>query len=334
MDESPRVDVHAHLIPRDALEALARLSPEHAPRLDRDAGGHESLLIAGGRIGGLSEGLLSIDAAVADAAEHEIDRLVLSTPPFLFFYALPPGVARDFCHVQNNAMARAVRAWPGRADALAQLPLQAPQAAAEELRRAVRHLGLKGAVIGTHVGGVELDAPELEPVWAEAEALNVPIFVHPHDPAGRERMQGYHLRNLIGSPLDTTLAAARLIFGGVAERHPRLRFLLAHCGGYLPFALGRLEHGYTVRPEVHRAIPVPPSEYLHQFWLDTIIHDTGALRYAIDTFGEGHLVLGTDYPFDMADPHAVEHVTEAPWLTDGARRRILGGNAHHLFGLT
>src|SRR5207248_7823235 len=131
-----------------------------------------------------------------------------------------------------------------------------------ELRRAVRQLGMKGAEIASNVAGQDLDAPELEPVWAEAEALHVLFFIHPNEVAGRDRMAGYYLRNLIGNPLDTTLAAARLILGGVLERHPRLRFLLAHAGGYLPFALGRLDHGYAVRPEVHAAIPKPPSHYL------------------------------------------------------------------------
>lgn len=334
MDQSPRIDAHTHLIPQDSIAALQAASREHAPRLEHAADGTETLIVGGGRITHLSDALFSIDVACAESADHLIDRVVYSPPPFMLFYGIPAEVGAAFARIQNDHLARELKAWPGRADGMATLPMQAPERAAEELRRTVRQLGLRGAIVGSNVNGKDLDAPEFAPVWSEAEALNVPIFVHPHDSAGRERMGAYGLRNLIGNPLDTTLAATRLIYGGVLERHPRLRVLLAHCGGYLLFALGRLEHAYSIRSDLEEAIPKPPSHYLRRCWFDTITHDIRSIRYALGMVGENRLVLGSDLPFDMADPEPVERLLNAPWLSETARARIFSQNAVELFGLS
>jgi aminocarboxymuconate-semialdehyde decarboxylase len=181
-------------------------------------------------------------------------------------------------------------------------------------------------------GRLELDDAGLAPFWEAAAALEVPVFIHPHDVAGAGRMPRYHLRNLVGNPLETALAAAALIFGGVLRRYPRLDVLLSHGGGALPWLLGRLDHGFEVRVEC-RGIDRPPSEWARRFLYDTVVFKPSILRTLVEWIGADRVVLGTDFPFDMSDPHPVGTVHEALRDPD-ARRALLEGNAWRLLART
>jgi aminocarboxymuconate-semialdehyde decarboxylase len=209
------------------------------------------------------------------------------------------------------------------------LPMQAPSQAADELRHAVRVLGLSGAQIGSNIAGKNLDDPELEPVWAAAAELGAFILLHPINVAGADRLSSYYLTNLIGNPLDTTIAAASLVFGGVLERHPTLKICLAHGGGFVPYQAGRFVHGWHVRAEPKSKLAKPPTESLKRFYFDTIVHSKEALAFLVGSAGADRVLLGSDYPFDMGMPEGVSQVRSLSVPAAG-QSAILGGRARVL----
>ena len=204
--------------------------------------------------------------------------------------------------------------------------MQAPKLAADELRRAMRKLGLKGAQIGSNVEGRNLDDPELEPLWAAANELDAFIMVHPTQVAGAERLKSYYLVNLIGNPLDTTIAAAALVFGGVIERYPNIKFLMVHGGGFVPYQIGRFKHGWQVRREPQARLKAPPDASLDRLYFDTILHGRPALEFLVASCGASRVLLGSDYPFDMGTLDCVRQV-RALAIPERDKATILGGAA-------
>jgi len=248
-------------------------------------------------------------------------------------YWAPPETAAGLARLVNDEIVRAVKEADGRLQGLATLPLQDVPAAVAETERSVRELALRGVYIGTHVRGVDLDDPRFDPLWAKCQELDIPVFTHPIDVLGGARVSGYHLHNLIGNPTDTTVAAMRLIFGGVFERFPRLKVVLSHGGGTLPYLTGRMARGYAVRGEARKHIGRPPTDYLPNLYYDTITHHHQALRYLVDLVGAEKVLLGSDYRFDMGDPDPVRMVRAHRELGRKDRDRILGGNAARLLKL-
>ena len=177
--------------------------------------------------------------------------------------------------------------------------MQAPEKAADELRRAMTKLGLHGAMIGSNVSGKNLDDPSFEPVWATAAELDAFMVIHPGNVAGADRLRSYYLGNLIGNPLDTTIAAACLIFGGVLERYPKLDFVMVHAGGFIPYQGGRWVHGWQVRPEPKVHLKHSPQRYLDRLRYDTITHTKAPLEFLVGSAGADRVFLGSDYPYDM-----------------------------------
>ena len=221
-----------------------------------------------------------LERRIGDMDRTGVHRQVLSVPPFTFFYDQDPHLAVETCQVQNNRIAEILAQHSERFFGFAAVPLQDPELAATELERAIG-LGLHGAEICTNVAGRNLDEPELDEFWAKATLLDVPILLHPHNVAAMDRLGKYYLNNLIGNPLDTTIAIGSLIFGGVLDRFPTLKLCFVHGGGYFPYQWGRLEHGYHVRTEPHIHAAKAPREYLDRFSFDTITHSMGALEYLI-----------------------------------------------------
>jgi aminocarboxymuconate-semialdehyde decarboxylase len=265
--------------------------------------------------------------------EKKIGLYVLSSTPFAFFYEVEDDLAVELAKFQNDQLSEMVKKYPDRFSAMATLPLQVPNEAVKELERAVKKLGLRGVEIGSHVGNRELGDETFWPIYKTLERLNVPIFIHPHHVAGMERLEDFYLTNLIGNPLDTTIAAARLIFSGVLEKYPGLKIILAHGGGQFPYIVGRMEHGYQVRPECKEKVHQSPMAFFKNFYFDIITHNPDALRYLIRIAGSDHVLLGSDYPYDMGDPNPVQTVSELSGIKAGDRQKILRENAIALFGL-
>jgi aminocarboxymuconate-semialdehyde decarboxylase len=242
-------------------------------------------------------------------------------------------LAGELARFQNDKLAEIVQKYPDRFAAMATLPLQVPEEALKELNRGAKELGLRGVEIGSHVAKRELDDEAFFPIYEALQDLDLPIFIHPHHVAGLDRLLEYYLNNLIGNPLDTTIAAANLIFGGVLEKYPRLKIILAHAGGQLPYIIGRMEHGYQVRPECKDKVRQSPMAFFKNFYFDIITHNPDALRYLIRIAGSDHVLLGSDYPYDMGDPNPVQTVSELSGIKAGDRQKILRENAIALFGL-
>jgi aminocarboxymuconate-semialdehyde decarboxylase len=324
------VDVHTHFVPLDVIAAAWRGAGFDGIRAER-SGGMEWLVHRQGFRYPVPGAFYDPEARLASMDERGIDHAVLSIAPQLFMYWVDGQEAAGFCRAANDALAEFASGSAGRITAVATLPLQDPGAAVTELRRAVTELGMHGAEIGPDAGGTPLDDPALRPVLSAAAGLGVPLIVHPYYVAPRPGLEDFYLTNLIGNPLATTVCAARLIFSGVLDELTALRLVLLHGGGYLPYQIGRLDHGHRVRPEA-RGCAHPPSAYLTRFWFDTVTHAPGPLRFLAGTVGADHVVYGTDFPFDMA-AGSLEDQLAGTGLGTAETELIAGRNASGLFGL-
>jgi aminocarboxymuconate-semialdehyde decarboxylase len=289
------IDMHSHYIP---LAAVAAVGPD-VVAVERAADGGY-IFRAGAASLHLEAQLFDLERQRADLRRQGLDRRTMMLPPFALLYELPSAAGQRWARAVNDATAAVAREQADAFVGFATVPLQDVPPAVDELRRAITDLGLRGVEIATNIHGVELDDPTLDPFWAVAEELRVPILVHPHAVAGANRMGDYYFRNLVGNPTETALAGARLLFGGVLARYPDLRFILAHGGGTLPQLIGRLAHGIAVRKEAV-ARTADPLAGLSRLYFDTIVFDHRMLRQVAAVAGSGHIVLGTDYPFDMAE---------------------------------
>jgi aminocarboxymuconate-semialdehyde decarboxylase len=227
---------------------------------------------------------------------------VLSTIPVLFSYWAQPKDALEVSRFLNDHIADIVRRYPDRFIGLGTVPLQDPEMACRETERCMNELGLAGIEIGSHVNDWNLDRQELYPFYETCERLGVALFVHPWDMMGSKTMSKYWLPWLVGMPAETSLAICSMIFGGIFEKFPKLRVAFAHGGGSFPATIGRIEHGFEVRPDlVAIDNPINPREYLGRFWLDSLVHDPAMLRYIVDLVGHEKVALGSDYPFPLGE---------------------------------
>lgn len=325
------VDIHTHVIPAPFL-AEARKGRAMDGVVVEKVNGEEWVIHPQGYRYPLNPAFHDVEAKLRHMDELGINMAVVSISPTLFFYWAETQAAVEFCHMANEQLAAFAAQADGRLYAMATVPLQDPEAAARELRRAVNQLGLRGVLIGTSVEKVPLDDPRFAPFFAEAEALNVPVVLHPYYVGMRPEFADFYLTNLVGNPLDTTVAAARLIFSGFLDRHPNLKVVLVHAGGFLPYQIGRLDHGFRVRSEAKGHIENPPSTYLRRFYYDTITHASRPLRFLVDLVGADRVMLGTDIPFDMADHRFQVYLDEAG-VSAQDLARITSENAVNVFGL-
>ena len=324
------VDVHTHFVPAEVLHDARAGAGFDGLRAER-SGGAERLLHRQGFGYPVPPVYYDVTARLAAMDERGVDHAVISLAPTLFMYWVPGPEAAGFCRRANDALAAFAAASGGRMTAVAALPMQDPPAAAAELHRAVTALGMRGAEIGPNVEEAELDDAAFRPVLRAAAELGVPLILHPYYVGARPGLADYYLTNLIGNPLASTVGAARLIFGGVLDQLSGLRLVLMHGGGYLPYQIGRLDHGYRVRPE-SRGCAQPPSAYLSRFWFDTVTHAPVPLRFLTDMAGAQHVLYGSDYPFDMAaGPLAAQ--LDGTGLGGEDSAMIAGTNAVQLFGL-
>jgi aminocarboxymuconate-semialdehyde decarboxylase len=326
------VDVHAHVIvPEITREAGG--GEGWRPHVFRDDAGAQVVEIGDKQIRAAVAEFVDIDGILAAQDEAGVDRVLLSPWVPLLYYDADPDDGLRRARIQNDALARLVREHPERVAALGALPLQDPELAAGELQALMADGVLKGVEVAASVRGVFLGDDRFEPFWEAAEATGALVFVHPttrgfDSPAFHD----YYLWNTVANPLETATAAAHMVVAGVMERHPDLRVLLAHGGGALLAVRGRLRHAHGFQPQAKSRLHESPEDSIRRFYFDTLTHDEALLRALIDYAGSDHVLLGSDYPFDMGDARHAGTV-RALGLAPDVQTAILGGNAERLLGL-
>jgi aminocarboxymuconate-semialdehyde decarboxylase len=323
------IDVHTHFIPEEYFHSGDH--PKWGAHVE-ERDGTPWIVHEQGFAYPFEPTFLCAEAKFEDMRRRSIDLSVVSLAPTLFYYWIEAEESIEFARMANDSLAKAVAESGGKLKGLASLPMQDPTEASKELRRAVGELGMVGAQIGTTIEGDYLDDESYDPVWQAAHELRVPLTLHPYYVGPRVGFEDYYLTNIFVNPMDTALAASRIIFSGLLDRYTSLTFLLVHAGGFLPYQLGRLDHGWKVRDETKVRIKRPPSEYMDRFYFDTITHNDSALRWLIDLVGGDKIVLGTDLPFDMADDDPLGRLARVS-TDDNELNRIAGANPRKLFGL-
>lgn len=329
----PTIDTHTHFLPPSAVGPAERNELWHGIQF-----GHNELGRITSSVGSRSQEIpwpmpLETPAARLKTMDaRRVDHHILSISPTMYWHSLENADARGFARAANDDLAALIGEAPARYSGLGFLPLQDPAGSVEELERCIRDLGLRGIMVCTHVNGTDWDDAALLPILEAAEALDAVVYFHPGRVRTASWMTKYHLRNLIGNPLETTVTMASLIFGGVYDKLPKLKTCFSHAGGFGVLGVGRFDHGHEVRPE-SSAIAQLPSDYVRRIWVDTITHSERTLRYIVDTVGADKVVLGSDYPADMGEPLPVDFIESCESLSDAEKTAILGGNAAALFGL-
>src|SRR6184192_1095784 len=343
-----KIDLHTHILPRDWPDLDAKYGYGGFIRLDHYKPCCARMMIGDRVFLEITDNVWDPKRRIEECDREKISMQVLSTVPVMFSYWAKPADALDLSRRLNDHIAEVVREHPTRFAGLATIPLQDPELAAIELERCVRELGLHGAQIGTHVDAnphsgridtLNLDNASLQPIWSAAEELDAAIFVHPWDMLGKERMPKYWLPWLVGMPAETSLAICSMIFGGVLERFPKLRVAFAHGGGAFPFTLGRIEHAFYVRPDlVAIDNKINPRSYLAtdrnpaRFYVDSLVHDTEALKILLKLFGPQRVAFGSDYPFPLGEAHPGKLI-ESLKLSVKEKAQVLSGTAREFLGL-
>ena len=276
--------------------------------------------------------LTSVEQRLRDMDKMGVDVQAISCSPFQFMYSLDPELGRKTSRAINENLAAIVQQHPDRFVALADVPLQAPDLAAEELEHCVKRLGFRGVEIGTNVVGQEISRGR-DAFWAKVQELDVMVFMHPNGFTGGERLTDHYFINIIGNPLDSTVAIAHLVFDGILERYPKLKIVAAHGGGYVSHYPARMDHAWGARVDPRTVLRRKPRQSLAKLYFDTIVFDREQLRHLVNLWGADHIVVGTDYPYDMGwyDPRGF--VDGCKFLKDADRAKILGLNAARLLKL-
>ena len=326
------IDIHTHILTEETIGLLAKEAPWVAPKLTPIDADFAVLEVAGTPYKPFPRGGWELERRFADMDAAEVNVHVLSATPQTYLYDQDPALTVATSTLQNDQIAKLTKTHPDRFMGIATLPMQAPEQAADELRRTVTDLGMHGAMIGSNIAGKNLDDPALEPVWAAAAELGAFMMIHPTNVAGADRLRSYYLANLIGNPLDTTIAAACLVFGGVMERHPKLNVCLVHGGGFVPYQAGRWAHGWQLRPEPKVNIKQSPEPWIDRFYYDTILHAKPQLEFLVASMGPTRVLMGSDYPYDMGTGECVRQV-KALSIAEADKAKLLCDNARALLGV-
>ncbi|WP_036280155.1 amidohydrolase family protein [Microbacterium sp. CH12i] len=324
-------DVHAHLLLPSIQAAVEARVPElvaEAAALELKRNGAESAAVSGPMVGARIPKLTSVTERLAAMDQQGVEVQWVSASPNHFYPWAPEGLAVWAANEANRLVAEHVAEAPDRLVGLGLVPLQHPERIVECLDDAVLGRGLAGVEISSFAGDVELSDERLEPFWARVAELGCVIFLHPFGCSLDERLDRFYLANTVGQPTENAVALSHFIFAGVLDRHPKLKIIAAHGGGYLPFAIGRSDHAWAVRPEAQRCAEAP-STYLKKIWFDTVVHSPTSLRHLIEVAGADRVVLGSDFPFDMGLDDPVAFVQGAG-LSAEVAQRILAGNAADL----
>jgi aminocarboxymuconate-semialdehyde decarboxylase len=262
-----------------------------------------------------------------------IDIQAISPAPRQTYYGADPELGLATARVLNDEIAEMCGRYPDRFTGLGTVPFQAPELALAELDRLHKSLGFRGIEIMTHVAGEDLSAPRFRPIFARCEELGLLVFMHPDGFTEAGRFRDHYFANVIGNPLDSTVALHHLIFGGVIADHPGLKLVVAHGGGYLPAYAGRIDHAASARPDCCEHLKEMPSAYLKRLYFDALVYTHHQLHFLVEEYGADHILMGTDYPADMGEVDPIGMIEGTPGLDDVERRAILGRNAARLLNL-
>lgn len=333
----PTIDVHAHLLLPEVEEAVAgEPGLAEARGLDARRNGARALTVNGPMVGARVPRLTDVPVRLAAMDAQGVDIQVVSPSPSHYHYWAGPRLAASVCRLANEGTAAHCAKAPDRLHGLGLVPLQHPRLAVELLDHALER-GLKGVEISSHAPGqdgtreVELSDPRLEDFWARAEETGALVFLHPFGCTLDERLDQWYLSNTVGQPTENAVALSHLIFSGVLDRHPGLKLIAAHGGGYLPTHIGRSDHAWRVRPDA-QGCAREPSSYLKQLYFDSLVHDPRVLRTLIDACGADRVLLGSDFPFDMGTEDPLGAL-RAAGLPDPDFHAVRGANASALLDL-
>jgi len=330
--KSMTVDIHSHV-------AIPQATAFVKPHLDMSTiplahfSNAETKALAQKQDADVRPRITGYDERLAELDAMGIDMQLVMPPPNQCFYTVPLDIAVKAARMVNDGLAEYVARKADRFVALGTVPLIDGEEAAKELERCMTSLGMKGAQILTNVAGRELSEPDYAPFWQKAEALGALVVIHPNGFTDAKRLTRFYFNNVIGNPLDTTIALHYLIFDGVLERHPKLKILAVHGGGYLPAYSGRIDHAWGARSDAHGKLPHPPTSYLKKIYFDTVVFTPHQLAELVRLYGADHVIMGTDYPFDMADYDPIGHVASAGGFDAATIAAIAGGNARKLLGI-
>jgi len=274
-----------------------------------------------------------LDGRLVDMDRMGVDIQVVAPPPGQCYYSLKVDVAKVAHKLTNEGVADYIARRPDRFLGFGTVTLQEPGLAVEELQTIMGPLGLKGVQVLTNVDGEELSDPRFRPFWAKAEELGAFVIIHPNGFTQGQRFTHFYFNNVIGNPLDTTVALHNLIFSGTLARFPNLKLMAVHGGGYLPGYSGRIDHAWGARDDSHADLPLPPSTYLRNVYLDTVVFTFHQLKYLLDVFGPDKILMGTDYPFDMAEYDPIGHIAGVEGMDETTLKALTGGNAIRALGL-
>ena len=275
----------------------------------------------------------SAEQRIADMDHMGIDIQAISPAPRQTYYGADPDLGLATARILNDEIAEMCGCYPDRFTGLGTVPFQAPELALAELDRLHKSLGFRGIEIMTHVAGEDLSEPRFRKIFARCEELGLLVFMHPDGFTEARRFKDHYFANVIGNPLDSTVAVHHLIFGGVLEDHPNLKIVVAHGGGYLPAYSGRIDHAASARPDCCERIHRMPTSYLKRVYFDALVYTPHQLEYLVEQYGADHILMGTDYPADMGEDDPIGMIEGTPGLDDVERRAILGRNAARLLNL-
>jgi aminocarboxymuconate-semialdehyde decarboxylase len=314
------IDLHNHVIPPTVIDAIVRNPDRYGTRIEQKDG--KRWFNSHGRLAELQDVFYDADAKVAWMDENALDIAAISVGPPIYFYDLSAELGLEAAKLANDGIAQMVAKHPERLRGMAHLPMQDPDAAIAELERAVKEYGFKAVEIGTSIEGKPLADPRFRKVLKTIEQLDCFVFTHPYQCLAQGGMGEYYLSNFIGFPLDTTMMVAHLMYSGALDELTKLKILLPHGGGYVPYQIGRFIHGFNVRPEPKMKTKTSPAALLRRFYFDTLTHDPQTARHLINMVGADRVVIGSDHPFDMGPPDLMGAIDAIPDLSASEREYV------------